>query len=180
VSGLLTGALVPYAIAKVGPFFARPLVVAGSVGAAWIAVGFLVVAVAADVFGLRPLAVHRQVPSLWGHQRGPWLAALRYGPRLGLGPATILTSWTWWSAMICALTAGALTVLGAGAVYVIVRALSIIWVGSGVTNGVEMAKRMAKVASATRRNRITLAAIALSLGGAVVVAVAAVATVAGS
>jgi hypothetical protein len=82
--------------------------------------------------------------------------------------------------MICALTAGALTVLGAGAVYVIVRALSIIWVGSGVTNGVEMAKRMAKVASATRRNRITLAAIALSLGGAVVVAVAAVATVAGS
>jgi hypothetical protein len=165
----VTGALVPAGIAVGIGTLLDGAVASGRLWAA-IAVGATLLAAAADWTGVRPLALNRQVPSLWGHQHGPWLAALRYGPRLGLGPATILTSWTWWSALVCAAVVSPLIVLVTGGSYVVVRALSIIAVGSGVRDGVEMAKRMAKVTSTKRQHLVGTIALVTSVGGAIVVA----------
>jgi hypothetical protein len=62
--------------------------------------------VALDLAHVRPPAVGRQVPTLWGQVLAPEVAGMLYGARLGVGPATILATWLWW--------AGLLSVIGIG------------------------------------------------------------------
>ena len=89
----------------------------------------------------RPVALHRQVPRHWGHEKGPWRASLRYGLRMGVGAATILTTWTWWAALgICALGGTESSVIG-GAVYVTVRFVVSSLSSVGIVDGTAMAQR---------------------------------------
>ncbi len=90
---------------------------------------------------LRPLAVHTQVPQWWGHRYGPWLGSIRYGLRLGLGPATILTTWLWWAGAIgLAINSVRYTLVGV-LIFVLVRAAMVIGPSLGVSDGSQMAKR---------------------------------------
>ena len=89
---------------------------------------------------MRPWAVHTQVPQWWGHRHGPWLAAVRYGLRLGFGPATILNSWLWWGALTVTLTKPVQCALGL-LTFVVVRTLTMLSVSWRVTSGPEMAQR---------------------------------------
>ncbi len=95
----------------------------------------------------RPWAVNRQVPQSWGHTHGPWKAALRYGPRLSFGPATILTSWVWWGGVALAATAGGWAWLVFSSVFVVTRAVATVVLPGDPANGVELAQRMARVRS---------------------------------
>lgn len=89
----------------------------------------------------RPLAVPRQVPQFFGHQRGPWAAASRYAFRMGVGPATILTTWMWWAAlMLCGLSGLAASIFGA-VVFVSARFTVSALSSFGVTDGTSMASR---------------------------------------
>lgn len=71
----------------------------------------------------RPPALGRQVPREWGRWLAPEAVAVLYGARLGIGPSTVLSTWTWWSVTL----AGALLGFGpaalAGAVFGAVRIL---------------------------------------------------------
>ena len=114
----------------------RGLAVAG-------AVTVLILEVSWRTIGLpRPTAVHRQVPRSWGHEHGPWWGAARYGPRLAVGPATILTSWSWWGMWLLGALAGWRWAVSASAVFVVVRATAIVGAGAGITEGRAMAARM--------------------------------------
>lgn len=66
----------------------------------------------------------RQVPQEWGRLLGPETVAVLYGARLGVGPLTILSTWTWWSVLIAASLigpgTGALVGAGFGAVRLVV------------------------------------------------------------
>lgn len=54
----------------------------------------------------RPPSVRRQVPVLWTGLFAPETVALLYGARLGVGPLTVLPSWSWWSALVLAAARG--------------------------------------------------------------------------
>jgi len=74
----------------------------------------------------RPLSVQRQVPQTWGRLLPAPVAAFLYGARLGIGPATILTSWLWWGAALAGATLGPVpSALGGGA-FGLVRGLTTI------------------------------------------------------
>lgn len=114
----------------------------------------------------RPLAVHRQVPQWYGHRHGPWRAAVRYGFRLGFGPATILNSWTWWAGTVIAVLRGPGFCLALLSVFVVVRTLTMLAVGHPGVSGTAMARRSAWV-QRTERTSVVLGsgiALAASLG----------------
>ena len=90
---------------------------------------------------LRPPAVHTQVPQWWGQRYGPWWAAIRYGLRLGVGPATILNTWMWWAGAIIAVFSGPGWVVAATATFVCVRTIVMIGATFGPRDGVSMARR---------------------------------------
>jgi hypothetical protein len=94
----------------------------------------------------RPFAVHTQVPQHWGHQRGPWWGALRYGLRLGVGPATILTSWTWWAGMMICIAAFSWSVVGV-LTFVVIRTLTIVLPTIGITSGLAMIDRSRRISA---------------------------------
>jgi hypothetical protein len=96
----------------------------------------------------RPWAVNRQVPQSWGHQHGPWKAALRYGPRLAVGPATILTSWAWWAGLFIAVGAGGWESLWFSVVFVVTRSVNTVALAGNPSDGIKMAARMAQVRAA--------------------------------
>ncbi len=114
----------------------------------------------------RPLALYRQVPRYWGHKNGPWKASLRYGLRMGVGPATILTTWTWWAALVvCALGGPWVSVLGA-IVYATIRFVVSSASSVGVSDGSAMARRSAKLDSMRAPiERVAVAAPFLALCG---------------
>ena len=119
----------------------------------------------------RPAALHRQVPRNWGHEKGPWRASLRYGLRMGVGAATILTTWTWWAGLgICALGGMESSVIG-GAVYVTVRFVVSSLSSVGIVDGTAMAQR-SRVLDAMRTpvERAAVAAPFLALFGLIVFA----------
>ena len=105
------------------------------------------VAVGLDAFPVnryrwaRPLAVFRQVPRDFGHRFGPWKAAVRYGLRMGFGPATILVSWVWWVAFVVAAMAGFGWIVGGSLAFALIRALSMYAPSAGVRSGTLMAER---------------------------------------
>ncbi len=74
----------------------------------------------------------RQVPQEWGKLFDARIVALLYGARLGVGPLTILSTWTWWSFTIAAALIGPGTGALAGAVFGFVRLMVTIAV-SGIS-----------------------------------------------
>ena len=113
----------------------------------------------------RPLAVFRQVPRDYGHRFGPWRAAVRYGLRMGFGPATILVSWVWWVAFVVAASAGPGWIVGGSFAFALVRALSMYASSAGVRSGAEMAERGALLGRVESRvvRGAAVAVVALSL-----------------
>lgn len=99
-----------------------------------------------DRLQIRPLAVHRQVPMVFGHRRGALAAAARYGPRLGVGPATILTTWLWWSGFIGSALLGRRAAMFAGAVFAGTRVALFLAAATGASDGQAMAARVARAA----------------------------------
>jgi hypothetical protein len=86
----------------------------------------LVVAVAVgfDVMGLpRPLCSGRQVPRSWARLLPLRIAALLYGARLGVGPATILPTWLWWAAALLGAATGPGWSTATGAAFGLARTL---------------------------------------------------------
>ena len=63
----------------------------------------------------------RQVPQEWGRLLSPPVVAMLYGARLGVGPLTILSTWTWWSVTIAAALVGPLTAIAVGTTFGAVR-----------------------------------------------------------
>jgi hypothetical protein len=88
----------------------------------------------------KPPAVRSQVPQWWGHRYGPWVGSVRYGLRLGLGPATMLNSWLWWAGLIVLSSMPWALAIGATS-FVLVRTLTTLSVSWGVTSGSAMATR---------------------------------------
>lgn len=75
----------------------------------------------ADLSRFHPLDLGRQVPSEWGRLFSETTTAALYGARLGVGPLTILTSWTWWAALFLAGLHGPLVAAGVAIVFHLVR-----------------------------------------------------------
>jgi hypothetical protein len=74
----------------------------GAVAAAAVAA-----AAAADLAHVTPLSIRRQVPQVWGRILDPHVTAVLYGARLGIGPATMLSTWLWWAATLVGASLGA-------------------------------------------------------------------------
>lgn len=91
-------------------------------------VGLGLAAIAADLIYVRtgrptPLSVGRQVPVEWGRLFDPRVVAVLYGPRLGVGPLTMLSTWLWWAATIGAALVGVVESVVVAAVFGVVRLL---------------------------------------------------------
>ncbi len=93
----------------------------------------------------RPLAVFRQVPRSWGHRVGPWWAALRYGFRMGFGPATILVSWSWWVGFVLVASAGPISCAIGALVFAGTRTITMALATGDVAGGTAMARRAARL-----------------------------------
>ncbi len=168
VGGGLTGVLLPALAAR---WTGAALGPSARAGVAALAV---VVALALDALGVRAPAVGRQVPQAFGHRHGPWAAAARYAPRLGLGPATILRSWLWWAGLAVGMSGGAVAAVAFGVPYVAVRSVMAVAIGSGVRDGTAMAMRMRTVAAWQHdADRITRAVAVVTAAGITAVAISA-------
>ncbi len=92
-------------------------------------VGLVLAGVGLDVAALarrgaaRPPAYGRQVPREWGRWLAPEVVAVLYGARLGIGPSTVLSTWTWWSVTVAGALLGFGPAVAAGAVFGAVRIL---------------------------------------------------------
>jgi hypothetical protein len=93
----------------------------------------------------RPLAVFRQVPRSWGHRVGPWWAAVRYGFRMGFGPATILVSWSWWVGFALVVSAGPVSAFVGAVVFAAARTISMAVATGDVRDGTAMARRSGRL-----------------------------------
>lgn len=93
------------------------------------------------VRGVRPLAVFRQVPAAFGHSSGPWWAAARYGLRMGVGPATILASWSWWAGFVMTVASGPVGAVIGAIAFAVGRTMAMALSVSGVEDGAAMANR---------------------------------------
>ena len=69
----------------------------------------------------RPPALGRQVPREWGRWLAPGVVAVLYGARLGIGPSTVLSTWTWWSVTVAGALLGPGPAVAAGAGFGLVR-----------------------------------------------------------
>jgi hypothetical protein len=112
----------------------------------------------------RPWSVNRQVSQSWGHEHGPWKAALRYGFRLGVGPATILNSWSWWVGAVVStlsLRHGAAFVIS----FVALRSALTVLLPGNPSNGLVLSQRMAKFRLVEPRGRYIGLALTLGASG---------------
>lgn len=96
----------------------------------------------------RPLAVFRQVPRDFGHRFGPWKAAVRYGLRMGFGPATILVSWVWWAAFVIGVATGVGSIAAGSLAFAFARSASMYAATFGVRDGSQMARRNRRIEAA--------------------------------
>ena len=69
----------------------------------------------------KPVANGRQVPREWGRWLSPPAVAVLYGARLGVGPLTMLSTWTWWSVTIAAAVMGLGATLAVASTFALVR-----------------------------------------------------------
>lgn len=120
VIGALFGVLLIPLSTVAEPLFAPGRDVGGWPWSTVIVVAMVVVGVGLDVVALvtgrvAPPAIGRQVPREWIDYFSPVTVAVLFGTRLGIGPATILSTWTWWSVTLAAglLGLGAATAVGA-------------------------------------------------------------------
>lgn len=105
-------------------------------------------ALLADLARIRPPAVGKQVPQAWGQVFGTRLTAVLYGARLGVGPLTILWTWTWWAAFVVSATLGPWPSAAVGAAFALSRTLATLLAGGGATTGVLMRDRMGALTTA--------------------------------
>ncbi len=131
----------------------------------WTALGLTV---SLEVFGLRTLALHRQVPQRWGHRYGPVAAAARYGLRMGIGPATILTSWFWWTGEIISALASAQVIVLCSALFAGARFATMYALAWRNPSGVEMSHRIRRVEAWRLRSRVGSIALMLIAALAVI------------
>jgi hypothetical protein len=129
-----------------------------------------------ELFGVRTLAIHRQVPQWWGHRYGPLAAAIRYGLRMGIGPATILTSWLWWTGAVVGGLATLRVAMICGLGFALGRFATMFGLAWRQPSGVEMAQRIRHVEAWRSRSR-NLSVVTVALF-AFAVAVASVANLA--
>lgn len=81
---------------------------------------------------LTPMAVGRQVPREWAALLPARATAVLYGLRLGIGPLTILSTWTWWSVTLAAGLLSPWSGAVVGATFGGVRMLVMIVVSTGL------------------------------------------------
>ncbi|MEL6984351.1 MAG: hypothetical protein AAFO29_18130, partial [Actinomycetota bacterium] len=81
-----------------------------------------------------PPTVGRQVPSEWARIFPATVTAGLYGARLGVGPLTILSTWTWWSFTLAAALLGPVPAVATGATFGLVK-LSLVAATSQVADG---------------------------------------------
>lgn len=167
LSGLSSGALVGFAGGIVWTVSPLPgLDVAMIVVAAGIAV---VLDVGHRVTGrLRPPSVGRQVPQDWSRVFDPPVVAVLYGARLGVGPLTILNSWSWWAAFLTGAAGGPAVGALVGAGFAVSRTVVMVAVGAWARDA--MAAQMARVRGGDRLAHLgcVLGAAALAVVGVVV------------
>jgi hypothetical protein len=118
----------------------------------WPAAAVALTAVAADVVArltgrLRPLALGRQVPQLWGRLFGARTTALLYGARLGVGPLTILTTWTWWAALAVGASLGPWPSAAVGAAFALTRTVTMVAAVAGTREGPGMSTRIGAIST---------------------------------
>jgi hypothetical protein len=70
---------------------------------------------------LAPITLGKQVPQQWGRLLPAPVTAVLYGARLGVGPLTILSTWTWWAALIAASTIGVWTTVAVSTWFALAR-----------------------------------------------------------
>ena len=124
LSGIASGATVGLLAAMIAaplPDFSQG--VSQTVTLALVAVGVALDAVRLTVGRPAPPTSGRQVPQEWGRLLSPRVVAMLYGARLGVGPLTILSTWTWWSVTIAAALTGPLAAVAVGATFGAVRLL---------------------------------------------------------
>jgi hypothetical protein len=126
---------------------------AATAGIAW---GAALAAAALDAFLLatghpRPLALQRQVPVEWGRLLPPRTTAVLYGARLGVGPLTILRTWTWWAAVVVAAAAGPWVGAAVGATFAVARTATMEVAVRRIREGTAMSRRVAGLRRAERR-----------------------------
>jgi hypothetical protein len=150
VIGSFSLAMVVFGIGRVVPIAARRPIQFFAVG----------VAVVLELMKLRPLSLQRQVPQLWGHQKGAVAAAFRYGLRLGVGPATILTSWLWWAGVIVAGLDSVATVVICALSFPLGRLIPLVVLAHQSPNGLAMSLRMRRVEALREPMRFTTIGVA--------------------
>lgn len=79
-----------------------------------------------------PLAVRRQVPQVWSQVFSPATVALLYGARLGVGPLTLLPSWTWWAVLVAGGSLGPGGSTLAGGAFGLARGMAMVAVAEAV------------------------------------------------
>ncbi len=132
--------------------------------AAWaVAFGVGLDVVALGTGRLRPLTGGRQVPQEWTRLLSPTVVAALYGARLGVGPLTILSTWTWWSVTV----AGALLGLGpsvaVGATFGLVRMATSTACSVAVAGTDDGARWFGRLRSAQRRGWLALNGLGLAV-----------------
>ncbi|MEM9132858.1 MAG: hypothetical protein AAGE88_10970 [Actinomycetota bacterium] len=138
-----------------------------------VAVALIGVAVILDlaallVGGPRPPAGGRQVPREWGRLLRPTTVAALYGARLGVGPLTILSTWTWWAVTIAAGLMGPAPAALVGGTFGLIRMLVTVGVSLAALDPAETTL-FRRLRGATRPSRATLtglAALALAASAA--------------
>lgn len=106
-AGTASGALVGLTSSLLLVPLAAALDLGARPGFAAVSFGLIGTGLALDAFNLaggRPSPPNsgRQVPRQWGRLFDPRLTAVLYGARLGVGPSTMLSTWTWWSVTVAA------------------------------------------------------------------------------
>jgi hypothetical protein len=102
-----------------------------------------------------PIASGRQVPPEWGRLLPAPVAAVLYGARLGVGPLTILSTWTWWSFTLAAAAIGSGPSVLAGSAFGALRTAVVAGVSLPV-HGPGQAGRLAALRSRQRAGWIGL------------------------
>ncbi len=110
-----------------------------------------------------PWAVGRQVPLEWGRIFSPATAAILYGARLGVGPATVLSTWTWWAMFVVAGLDGVGTAAVAGVAFHLARVATMIVAEGGQAADVGRAARLDRLDRPAAAAAV-LVAVGLGLG----------------
>lgn len=160
VGAALTGVVAWLALQLVGGLAADALDIGTVVGSEAFVVAVVASGLVFDLVGMgtgrmKPPAVGRQVPQEWSRLLPPPVVAVLYGARLGVGPLTILSTWSWWSATLISALLGLGPAVAVGAMFGSVR-LVVMVVVSIVAGGPGQARHYLRLRSRQRSSRLTL------------------------